>query len=30
MSKVKKDPEDVSAGIGQKQNIKYLISFPVI
>jgi hypothetical protein len=29
MSEVKKDPEDVSAGIGKK-NIKYLISFPAI
>jgi hypothetical protein len=30
MSEVQKDPEDVSAGIGQKKSVKYLLSFPVI
>jgi hypothetical protein len=30
MSEVKKDSENVSAGIGQNKIIKYLISFPAI
>jgi hypothetical protein len=30
MSEVKKDPEDVFAGIGKKIYMKYLISFPTI
>jgi hypothetical protein len=30
MSEVQKDPEDFSAGLGQKKSIKYFISFPVI
>jgi hypothetical protein len=30
MSEVQKDSEDVSAGIGIKKKLSYLISFPAI